>query len=526
MHSCRKILTGIIFGLILQSYASINETLPSWHWACGMIDRFQTRGFITDLLEMNRPLSRGDVASSLIAMRKRMSENKIYLSPSDEKIYMRLVREFAIEIQSLSGKDGFDEYIEGGAHLRGDLVQLPDSGTKYKGIYRTRISASLGPHVTVYNGANFDQYKVDDSTYVGKKWRGAAGFSEQAYLSASFSRFRVKFGRDFLRWGAGRSGTLLFSDVCRPLDQVLGSADIGPFRFSFVASALDDWRLSPAWADSLGHGAARRYLSAHRIDASFFNGRLQVGASELMIYGGVHRPMDFVYLNPFLIFHGAQMNQKDQVNTAGCLDLLFYPASDLKLYGSLLIDDIQVEKTGPGDLEPNEMGWILGAQVSDPFQASGLSLFAEFARVTNRTYKTPTEWETYVFRNEPIGYPLGHDFDTWDVGMSQWIGADFFGELIFSRTRKGEGSLFTPWDAPWFEYSVEEGYSEPYLTGTVETIQQWQIHLRYAPSVHWGVDGLFIFRNLKNACHIPDQTKNETEWRIRLWLDGAVRVGF
>ena len=172
------------------------------------------------------------------------------------------------------------------------------------------------------------------------------------------------------------------------------------------------------------------------------------------------------------------------------------------------------------------MGWILGAVWTDPFQTSGLSLFGEFARVTNRTYKTPTEWEIFMHRNEPIGYPLGHDFDFWDVGLSQWFGADFFGEVIFSRMRKGEGSLFTPWDDPWMDFTVEEGYSEPYLTGIVEKVQQWQIHLRYAPSVHWGADALFVSRNRKNACHIPDETKNETEWRIRLWVDGAVRIGF
>ncbi|NQT23982.1 hypothetical protein HQ585_01370 [candidate division KSB1 bacterium] len=526
MRTLQKVIIGFMLGLTIQSYGSINETLPSWHWAYGMLDRFQTKGYVTNLLEMNRPYSRGDVAEALIEIRSRMSDKKIALSPTDQKLFVRLVREFATEIQSFTGKNESHESIEGGAHLWGDLVQLPDSDVKYKGIYRTRISASIGPHVTVYNGSNFDQYKVDDSTYVGKKWRGVVGFSEQAYLSSSFGRFRLKFGRDFLRWGAGRNGTLLFSDVCRPLDQFLGSADIGPFRFSFVASALDDWKLSPGWADSLGTASARRYLSAHRIDASFLNGKLQLAASELMIYGGIHRPMDFVYLNPFLIFHGAQMNKKDQVNTAGCLDLLFYPSPDLKMYGSLLIDDIQVEKTGPGDLEPNEMGWILGGSWADPFQTSGLSFFGEFARVTNRTYKTPTEWEAFVFRNEPIGYPLGHDFDTWDVGLSQWFGSDFFGEVIFSRTRKGEGSLFTSWDAPWFEYTVEEGYSEPYITGIVETVQQWKIHLRYAPSIHWGVDGLILSRNLKNAYHIPDETKNETEWRIRLWLDGAVRFRF
>jgi len=52
-----------------------------------------------------------------------------------------------------------------------------------------------------------------------------------------------------------------------------------------------------------------------------------------------------------------------------------------------LIDDIQIEKSGPGDLEPNEVGYIYGANLADPFGVFGLDVYGEYTRITNRTFQ-------------------------------------------------------------------------------------------------------------------------------------------
>ena len=93
-------------------------------------------------------------------------------------------------------------------------------------------------------------------------------------------------------------------------------------------------------------------------------------------------------------------------------------------------------------------------------------------------------WETFIHRNVPLGHPLGNDFGHWQVGLSQW----FFGSLNFylqySQTRKGEGGLYTPWDEPWMDNTVEEGYSEPFPTGVVE-MADWVV-------VAWGCEDKVI----------------------------------
>ena len=461
----------------------------------------------------------------MVELRKKIKEGDLTRDVQDERIILRLMEYFEPEIRMIDPK-GMQDQVQVGGHLQGYFNHRSEENAEYKGIYRTRIVVPFRERLTVVNAINFDQFKVDDPFYSGKKWRGVVGFTEQAYANADFGWFRMKVGRDFLRWGAGINGTLLFSDMCRPMDQFSGSMQTGPFRFSFLTAVLDDLILSAALVDSLGGVKAQRYLTSHRLDAKFLDGRIQFAVTEALIYGGVGKSLDWIYSNPFLFFHGEQLNRNDQANTLGMLDLLVYPVSKWQLYGSLLIDDVQIEKTGSGDLEPDEIGWTVGTKLADPFKIEGMSLYSEFSRVTNRTYKTPVPWETMLHRNEPIGYPLGHDVDFWSLGISQWFNGVLKIDAGFSRIRKGEGSLFTSWDTPWMDKTVQEGYSEPYLTGIVEKRETLSLRLKYIPSIHWGATGEVQWSDIKNAGHTAGEKFKQTSWRIGVWVDSNLFLRF
>lgn len=516
------IVITLLFILPNFVFTQIHETLPSWHWAYRYIDELRLRGCFEDLYTLNRPYSRTDVAEALIKAGARLERGELSFRSQDLKLLEKLVREFRKEIMRIRGEWPEEDGVRMGIRLQADLDKPDETEVKYRGIYRSKLCVPLGQYVTIYNGINFDQYLVDDPNYVGKKWRGVVGYTEQAYATVSVGRFRLKFGRDFLHWGAGESGTLLFSDVARPMDQFKASATLGPFRYTFFTSVLDDMELVSSSADSIECTTAKRYVSAHRLDAKFFQGRLQCAITEAIIYGGTSRHIDWVYLNPFIFYHGAQLNESGLGNTMGTVDVIFYPVKHWKIYGSLLIDDIQVEKTGPGDLEPSEIGWIVGSKYANPLGITGLTLSGEYACVTNRTYKTLNTWEKFIHRNVTLGHPVGNDFDLWQVGISKWFMGSLQFNLGYSQTRKGEGSIFTPWDAPWSEYTVEEGYSEPFPTGVVEQRKHLNFSFCFYPSIHWGLEGAIHYHQRENGDHIEGVTKEETFWRFGLWFDGDV----
>jgi hypothetical protein len=221
-------------------------------------------------------------------------------------------------------------------------------------------------------------------------------------------------------------------------------------------------------------------------------------------------------------YHAESNNDADVANTLGSLDLIAWPANGLELYGSLLIDDIQVEKTGPGDLEPNEIGWLAGGRLGDPLLFSGAVIFAEYVKVTNRTYKTPNPWETFVHRNVPLGYPLGNDFDRMEFGWSQWFSESAWAKLSWTGIRKGEGSIYTPFDEPWLNYTVTQGYHEPFPTGIVEKRNGLDVTIHYYPNPHFGLEGEIQTVKTTNAGHVKGKNSDDTYWRLGFWFSGDV----
>jgi len=520
----RLLIIIIILIVPVHLVGSVHETLPSWHWAYRYIDDLRLRGCFTELYSMNRPYTRHDVAFALIKTKVQLGKGDVVLTSSDLKLLDRLEREFAFETNRIQNDTLNCETIYAGTRLQGDLDKPDDGELKYRGIYRTRLSASVGHYFTVYNGLNFNQYLMDDPDYMGKKWRGIAAYTEQAYAAVGVGRFYFKFGRDFLRWGCGERGTFLFSDVALPLNQFIASVRLGSLKYTFLASVLDETISGSLLHDAMGGEPAKRYVSAHRLDANLFHGALQLAITETVLYGGIHRQMDWAFLNPFLPYYLLVANNYGSGNMLGSIDIIYYPVRRLKCYGSLLIDDIQVEKTGPGDLEPNEIGWLMGSKWADPFGASGLTISGEYVRVTNRTYKTPTPWETFLHRNVTLGHPLGNDFDYWQVGVSKWFLGSLWCKVSYSQTRKGEGSLFTPWDESWMDYTVEEGYSEPFPTGVVEKGSEFGFLGRFYPSTQWGVELEVHSRQWSNAGHVEGERESGVRWRVGVWWDGGIRV--
>ena len=189
------------------------------------------------------------------------------------------------------------------------------------------------------------------------------------------------------------------------------------------------------------------------------------------------------------------------------------------------MDDIQLEKTGPGDLEPSEIGWIAGSNWADLFNISGLTINVEYAGVTNRTYQPPNTWETFIHRNVPLGHPLGNDFDRIDMSISKWFMSSIWLKLGFAYTRNGEENLLTPFNTPWDEYTVDEGYSEPFPTGIVEKTFSLRFETTWYLKNWMRIYSNINYFNIKNFEHTEGESKNYWDGRLRVEIDFGLTLG-
>ncbi|MBD3376566.1 hypothetical protein GF406_16135, partial [candidate division KSB1 bacterium] len=274
------------------------------------------------------------------------------------------------------------------------------------------VTSWLSVTNTVYANNRLDE----DPNYMGKRQNSLTGYTERAVISAHYKGFEAHLGRDHLVWGPGRDAALLISDHCRPMDQVRLGYRRSWFHYEFFTATLDPSRFST----KEGPARQRRYLSGHRLEIQPLK-HLVFGISEAILFAEPDAGINLALFNPVIFYHGVQLNGPDTGNTVGSLNIAWMPTSYWTLYGDLMIDDIQLESSVPGDREPNAYGALVGTVFSDPFDISGAETTIEYTRVTNRTYNGQGgPWERWLHRREPLGHRMGNDFDRFLFGIEYW----------------------------------------------------------------------------------------------------------
>jgi hypothetical protein len=438
------VLLGLGIWLLVGAspvHAGLHETLPTHHWAYLYIDELRLRGHFGDLFASNRPFTRGEVAKQLHRLKEHGEER-----PACAVFLDRLYAEFGDEIRQLAANDGGASQIQIGATLAQDGVARRDEDLKAYGIYRLE-GGYFTDHVAAVDVAKLDRYLREDPTYRGKVWRGLTAYMEQAHLRVRFDDLQATFGRDFLRWGPGRPSALLLSDDHKPLDFFSFSYRLRWAKFTYFFSILDDYKLNAEErAETPWTRLVNRFLTAQRLDFNLWGGKLHIGLSEAILFADSERTFGLSYFNPLTNYFELVENEGDG-NIFANVDVRILPFRNVELYGELLIDDYQVDREAPGDLEPNEIGLILGAEVADIGGWTPTALGVEYVRITNRTYNTLAPWEKYMYRGKCMGYALGNDFDRWLGTMRHTFPSGFGAALKLGYLRKGE--LRGLFDAQW-----------------------------------------------------------------------------
>ena len=506
----------IILTVIYSSILNGQSLRPSY-WTTDYITFLQNRGYLWDLSPLEQPYNVRDVERTLLKEKDRLKTDTghwmLDIGYQDRLLY-------------------FSKFFHGEGETLFWMLQSgneffsTDNFDLYRGIQRGTIGLRVQSWLEVYDTFLLDNRLDENPIYLGKTQSGYASYSEQAYGLLSHKGFQFKLGRDFIRWGVGRDATLLVSDFSRPMDIFSASYSSRYFRFSYFAASLDPSSYKVGsnqltvcnlvqTGSPLRSDRQNRYLTAHRLEIRPWK-YLYISLSESILYGGSNFSYDLAYLNPFMFYHGVQMNGPNGGNTIGSLSFAFMPKQGIFLYGDLMIDDIQIEKTGPGDLEPNEVGYIIGVNVADPMGIFGLDLYGEYTRITNRTYNTLQPWEKWLHRNQPMGHFLGNDFDRTIAGFSYWPRPQYRFSLEYENRRRGEGLIEQPFDTPWMDVPIGEEYHEPFPTGVVEKSNIFSFEATWHPWWWLRVSG--------NISYLDVENRENTLGENAAYWEGIVRV--
>ena len=486
----------VLSGAQPENFNKRNFLVPTYNWIYDYLIELKVRGYLGDLNLLVRPLSAGEILTEI--------QNLADPDPAADILIRHLKQSYLLKTGSGSTKARFNTQL----FLKNYTSFDPESEKWHnRFIPRGRISFEFGGNLSVQNSFLTDNRLDENRKYLGKRQGGTASYSEEAYIIYSPKHFNFLLGRSFVRWGPGATGSLLLSDFSRPLDQLYADFRYKWLRFFFLTASLNPI--------SVNRTIANRYFSAHRLNFQLGK-NIWLGISETIIYGGPNAAPQLPFHIPVIFYHGVGLNGPTLANTMGSIDISYYPAKNMHLYGELLIDDIQLEKSGPVDLEPDEWGFLIGIQGA--YQRFFLE--TEYVRVTNRTYKTPDLWERYTFRNDPLGYYLGNDFDHLWIKCNYWLRSDFRLQTKFQFIRRGEGRIDTPFDTPWMSTPPGGSYEEPFPTGIVEKLSRFQLELRWHPERSFGYGEVHLgYENINNIENEPDKSSGGWYFKIEFWLE-------
>ncbi|MBN1154774.1 hypothetical protein JXB12_07625 [candidate division KSB1 bacterium] len=473
-----KLFTGVLTLICIHISHAQSINIPLDHWAYDYIERLETLGLYRGLLTKSYPLTRSDMAHFLAHIDSTATD---HLSDADLNVFEQLKGEFHQELSRLgvTSKTRYHERHlltweqgDNSINVDGEFEQLLDvkRGDQYSETERTSfttlggiVRGQFGDHFNFYirarnsleQGTDLIEETFDPRYGTPKTISGGNVYSDEAWAYMTYQRdwFQMEFGRDRIKWGPGKRGSLMLSKE-NPLFEIL--------KLSFT---FDKFRFI-SFHGSLHSGAATKYMAGHRLEFKVFPW-LFVSGSETVIYG--NRDIEPSYLNPLMPYHVAEHHLGDRDNNTMGFDMTIYPLSHHKIYGELFLDDFTTAEN-PFTYYGNKFAFLIGHQWADPLGLSDLNLSWEYARIEPYVYTHKDSVNTYQNYNQSIGHWLGPNSDDLFIILDYRINRDIRMALITERTRHGEGDLNRP-------HTSGDSRKKKFLSGTVENTWSYGVHI-------------------------------------------------
>ena len=230
------------------------------------------------------------------------------------------------------------------------------------------------------------------------------GFFDETsgYMSADFDFLKLKLGRDRLKIGHGIIKPLL-GDNPPMFDYISLSLKYKFFSFFyFHGKILGNVLAQPDSIAGENNIVTEKYIGYHRL-AFDVSPHVSFGAGEIIIYGD--RGIDLSYLNPFAFYKSVEHSNQDRDNSMLFFDLNTKPIDGLKVFGTLLIDDITFGKIGSGWYGDQTLIHA-GIYSANLYKIAPIDLSFEYIRVEPYTFTHRLIRNNYTSFNYNLGSDL------------------------------------------------------------------------------------------------------------------------
>ncbi len=419
------ILIATLFPLMVSAqvgYVEVEDEIYVY------LNRMQTIGIISNYNSFELPKTRKEIKNHLIEIitkyekLDRIDQNKLAdfmtefefdlvstlnnsesLIPNLESNPLYSDKEkYIYSYHNTDGTSFFLNFIGKAYYLHlSDLENKVNSNStlyRFGGNFRGTFYNKIGFEINTTNGSfigNKDLAKSYSSLKYNYKFNrttssdlGDNYFDEtSAYLAFDYDFLKLKIGNDRKLIGHGVNKVLL-SDNAPRMDYLSLNLNYKSFNFSFFhGKLLGGQTVNSDPLQGNINLVNDKYLAYHRFGfnpSKHFN----FGVGEIIIYS--NRNIDFAYLIPFNFYKSAEHANQDRDNTFLFFDLQNNSIDKLKIYSTILIDDLDFGKIGKG-WYGNQTLLSIGAYSSQFYNIVPLDIELQYVKIdpyvfTHRIY--------------------------------------------------------------------------------------------------------------------------------------------
>ncbi len=333
----------------------------------------------------------------------------------------------------------------------------------------------------------------------------AAGFFDETegYATADFKYLKFKFGRDQMQIGYGPIKSII--DDNSPAFDYLGmNIDYNFFHFSYFHGKL--LGQTSFQQDSIDGGinvVAEKYIGYHRISFDI-SPKFNFGAGEMIIYGD--RPLDLSYLNPFAFYKSVEHSGQDRDNS-----FLFFDAEDrsiegLKIYSTLLIDDIDFGKLGTG-WYGNQTLIDIGIFSSNLYHLLPLDFGIEFTKIDPYVHTHRTDNSNFTNMEYNLGSILKPNSLMYNFNLNYRftyrinLAANFSYIIHGANPIKSDGTIINVGGDELLGHRTLDAPGARILDGDLEYSREFSALLSYEPikQYYFTIKLIYLNESLQNS---------------------------
>ncbi|MFL2983057.1 MAG: hypothetical protein ACJZ12_01535 [Candidatus Neomarinimicrobiota bacterium] len=257
----------------------------------------------------------------------------------------------------------------------------------------------------------------------------------------------IQYGRGRQSWGAGNNIQLALSEESNSYDYGMLDLDFSNLKVRYFHGYLETDTLS-----------VNRYITGRGIEWNN-NFNMLIGLSEVIIYSGENRPIDFSYFNPISTHLELELNERpNQSGTDGGNGIWqfsfdYFLLSKIRVSFNYLFDEFIFDKEQRNQGKGGSTAFSFRS-VFTPIknEKSIVSCYVSTIGVGTNTFRHEDGYNNFVQRNNPLGWLYGSDSRENIIGINWAHKNMLLSKLEIGNRQDGEKNFINDLYSPYTTY--------------------------------------------------------------------------